>query len=88
MSRHLPHGPRFLTVAAACAALTACGSFDGLSNRMVSSITPYRVEVVQGNFVSREQVEALRPGMSREQVRAQATPTAATQNDPSSLYFG
>lgn len=70
MSRHLLPGPRFLTVAAACAALTACGSFDGLSNRMASSITPYRVEVVQGNFVSREQVEALRPGMSREQVRA------------------
>ena len=36
---------------------------------MASSITPYRVEIVQGNFVSREQVEALRPGMTRQQVR-------------------
>lgn len=54
---------------AAVAALAACGSFDGLTSRMASSITPYKVEVVQGNFVSREQVEALRPGMSRQQVR-------------------
>ena len=32
-------------------------------------ITPYHMEVVQGNFVSREQVQALRPGMSRNQIR-------------------
>jgi outer membrane protein assembly factor BamE len=32
-------------------------------------VTPYKVDVVQGNFVSREQVEALQPGMSRQQVR-------------------
>jgi outer membrane protein assembly factor BamE len=36
---------------------------------VAGSITPYRVEVVQGNFVSREQVDALKPGMSRQQVR-------------------
>lgn len=69
MFRLLPCRPRFLLGAAACAALAACGSIDGMSSRMVSSITPYRVEIVQGNFVSREQVEALRPGMSRQQVR-------------------
>jgi len=55
--------------AAACAALAGCGSIDSMTSRMASSITPYRVEVVQGNFVSREQVGALRPGMSRQQVR-------------------
>jgi len=32
-------------------------------------VTPYKVEVVQGNFVSKEQVEAVKPGMSRQQVR-------------------
>ena len=35
----------------------------------MSALTPYKVEVVQGNFVSREQVDALQPGMSRQQVR-------------------
>ena len=34
-----------------------------------SWITPYRAEVVQGNFVSREQVQALRIGMPRQAVR-------------------
>ncbi len=32
-------------------------------------LQPYRVPVVQGNVVTREQVTALRPGMSRIQVR-------------------
>jgi outer membrane protein assembly factor BamE len=32
-------------------------------------ISPYHIEVVQGNFVSKEQMQALRVGMSRNQVR-------------------
>lgn len=51
------------------AALSGCGSLDGASNRLSGLVTPYKPEVVQGNFVSREQVEALQPGMSRLQVR-------------------
>lgn len=34
-----------------------------------SMVTPYRPEVVQGNFVSSEQVQALRMGMPRQVVR-------------------
>jgi len=60
---------RFALAVLACAAASGCGSFDSASNRLVGSITPYRVEVVQGNFVSKEQVEAIKPGMSRQQVR-------------------
>ena len=37
--------------------------------RAIRNVTPYRVEVVQGNFVSKEQVQALRPGMNRNQVK-------------------
>ncbi len=55
--------------AAACVVLPACGSFDSASNRIASVITPYKIEVVQGNFVSKEQVAALQNGMSRLQVR-------------------
>lgn len=32
-------------------------------------VTPYKMDIVQGNFVSKEQVAALSPGMSRAQVR-------------------
>ena len=51
------------------ALLAGCGSFDRMSQGIAGVVTPYKVEVVQGNFVSREQVEALKPGMSRQQVR-------------------
>jgi outer membrane protein assembly factor BamE len=54
---------------AAGASVVACGTVDGVSNRIAASITPYKVEIVQGNFISREQVAQLKPGMSRQQVR-------------------
>lgn len=47
----------------------ACSSVQDASLQMANWITPYRIEIVQGNFVSREQVEALRPGLTRVQVR-------------------
>jgi outer membrane protein assembly factor BamE len=62
----------------ACAALAACSSpRDPLTNKTSESrlnpanwLTPYRVDVIQGNFISKEQVEQLRPGMIRDQVKA------------------
>ncbi len=33
-------------------------------------ITPYKIDILQGNVVVREQVQALQPGMPREQVQA------------------
>jgi outer membrane protein assembly factor BamE len=65
-SRRASH---LILAAAACLGVGGCGSFDRASLRIADSITPYKVEVVQGNFVSKEQVQALKPGMSRLQVR-------------------
>lgn len=61
--------PRLALTAAAFAVLAGCGSFDSMSRGVAGIITPYKVEVVQGNVISREQVEQLKPGMSRQQVR-------------------
>lgn len=58
-----------LAAAAALAVLAGCSTVDGYSRSLANAVTPYKVEIVQGNFVSREQVEALQKGMSREQVR-------------------
>ncbi|RQO81146.1 outer membrane protein assembly factor BamE [Acidovorax sp. FJL06] len=58
-----------LLIGASVAALAGCGSLDGASGRIAGIVKPYKVDVVQGNFVSREQVQALQPGMSRQQVR-------------------
>ena len=54
--------------ASVCMGLTACGSFSGVSSP-VNWITPYRVDIIQGNFVSKEQVEQLQAGMARAQVK-------------------
>ena len=60
---------RAALLAAAAATLAGCGSFDRMSAGIAGAITPYKIEVVQGNFVSREQVDVLKPGMGRQQVR-------------------
>ena len=61
--------PFLLAALAACALAAGCGTFDNASQRIAGLVTPYKVEVVQGNFVSKEQVDAIKPGMSRQQVR-------------------
>lgn len=50
------------------AALTACGGLDRVSSGIISMVPIYKVGVVQGNFISKEQVTALQPGMGRQQV--------------------
>jgi len=45
-----------------CESLQSSDSFLGV-------ITPYKVEVVQGNVITREQAALVKPGMNRAQVR-------------------
>lgn len=40
-----------------------------MSSRFAGIVTPYKIEIVQGNFVSKEQVQALQRGMLRSQVK-------------------
>jgi outer membrane protein assembly factor BamE len=49
--------------------LAGCGSFDGASNRIASIISPYKIDIVQGNVVTREQLAEIKPGMPKAQVR-------------------
>jgi outer membrane protein assembly factor BamE len=50
----------------AAALLPACKSVEVPK---VPGITPYRMVIQQGNFISQEMVAQLKPGMSKEQVR-------------------
>ncbi|AMU04995.1 outer membrane protein assembly factor BamE [Burkholderia cenocepacia] len=59
-----------IIAAAAVVALAGCSSYDSVTQRIAQSITPYRITVVQGNFVSQEKAAQLQAGMTREQVRA------------------
>jgi outer membrane protein assembly factor BamE len=59
--------PALLVALLLSVGLSACGGLSSNINR--DTFKPYVPEVVQGNFVSKEQRQALRPGMSRAQVR-------------------
>jgi outer membrane protein assembly factor BamE len=50
------------TLFAGCSSLQSSDNFLGF-------ITPYRVEVVQGNVLTKEQVALIKPGQTRAQVR-------------------
>lgn len=56
------------------ALLGACSSTPDITSRL----SPYRIDVRQGNYVTQDMVAKLKPGMSREQVRfALGTPLVA-----------
>lgn len=57
-------------LASALSCLVACGSLDKASNSVAGVLEPYRMEIVQGNVVSREQVAAIPKGATRAQVAA------------------
>lgn len=54
---------------AAALLAAACSAYDSTSRKVAEAITPYRINIVQGNFVSREAASQLREGMTRDQVR-------------------
>ncbi len=58
-----------ITLLPACA-LVAAASLSGCGVPTIPGVTPYRMEIQQGNFISQEMVSRLSPGMSKDQVRA------------------
>ena len=50
--------------------LAACSSFDSASKKAAGVVSPYSIDIVQGNVVTREQIAAVQLGMPREQVQS------------------
>lgn len=46
-----------------------CAAPQNATDSFMGWITPYRIDIVQGNAVTSEQVQRVRPGMTRAQVR-------------------
>ena len=62
--------PACLALALAAASLGGCASsLQSSEGTLLGLITPYRIDIVQGNVVTKEQLALVRPGMSRVQVR-------------------
>ena len=53
-----------LCTLAAVVALSACST-----RGIAGLVTPYKIDIVQGNVVTREQAQVLKPGMTRSAVR-------------------
>ena len=58
---------RYRSLAAAAIAAALAGG-SGYVPR-IPGVSPYRIEIQQGNYVSAEMMAQLRPGMTKEQVR-------------------
>lgn len=50
-------------------ALSGCAGMNTSVSTLGGLITPYRIDILQGNVVVKEQVDALQPGMTRTNVR-------------------
>jgi outer membrane protein assembly factor BamE len=65
------HTPAFRSAAAALAALLAagCSAWPTSSDAVLGLVSPYRIDIQQGNVVTQEQLARVKPGMNRLQVR-------------------
>lgn len=62
-----------VVLAVSLVALAGCSTLKNVgasASTLGGLITPYKIDILQGNVVVREQVQALQPGMPREQVQA------------------
>jgi outer membrane protein assembly factor BamE len=64
-------GRRWLigSLALASLALSGCAGMNTSVSSLGGLFSPYRIDILQGNVVVKEQVEALQPGMTRANVR-------------------
>lgn len=66
--RRLPALAALTALLAATVLLAGCESLDR-TDSLFGLITPYRIDIVQGNVVTKEQLALVRPGSTRLQVR-------------------
>jgi outer membrane protein assembly factor BamE len=65
---HLSRLARFALPCAVVVLATGCQSLQW-SDNLLGRITPYRLEIVQGNVITKEQAALVKPGMTKAQVR-------------------
>ncbi|WP_439586386.1 outer membrane protein assembly factor BamE [Hydrogenophaga sp.] len=64
-----PRLVRVIVCALALVSLGACSGYGDGTYGLTSLVTPYKIDILQGNVVTREQSQLLKPGMTRPQVR-------------------
>jgi outer membrane protein assembly factor BamE len=68
--RSLPASLPLLVLLAGCSSLPSLDSLPSVAGeKVLGLVTPYRLEVVQGNVLTKEMVARVKPGMPKAQVR-------------------
>ena len=62
-------GTSFGVALVAALALSGCSTTSSLREYVPQIVTPYRMDIQQGNFVTLDMVEKLQAGQTKEQVR-------------------
>ena len=60
----------WLTAAAVLLGVSACSQMPSTNHLLTTTLSPYQIDVLQGNVITAEQVSALRVGMGRGEVTA------------------
>ena len=58
-----------LTLVTGTVLMAGCSTPMRSADDFLGLITPYRIDIVQGNVVTKEQIALVKPGLSRSQVR-------------------
>jgi outer membrane protein assembly factor BamE len=72
LARFKAHGPRAFAPfvpAALCVLIAGCAADSSVNKYVPNIVTPYRMDIQQGNFVTQDMVEKLQVGQTRDQVR-------------------
>lgn len=64
-----PRGIRLPLLTLVFVGLAGCSSLNGAGGKVANVVKPYKMDVIQGNVVTREQLAVLKVGMPRAQVR-------------------
>lgn len=68
----------FIVLTLVVTGLTGCSSFPSWPKLSSLSLTPYKIDIQQGNFIDQGMLEKLQPGMTRAQVKfVMGTPLVA-----------
>jgi outer membrane protein assembly factor BamE len=68
--------------------LTGCARYDQATREIVSNITPYRINIIQGQLVTNELLATIQKGMTREQiVEKLGTPSVESVWAPNEMSY-
>ena len=58
-----------VTLLGLCIILNACSVYDSTTRKIAGKITPYRIDIIQGQAITKEQLSKIQTGMQKNDVQ-------------------